>query len=118
MAHRQRIGADWFGALIGFLTFLGGVALLAFTFKLAFDMFSVPPENALGVAGKNTLDVAVAGQSLASILTRIFLLLVMALVGSMVANRGIKLYISARALSAPKDADKPEPVEGEIPANG
>lgn len=104
------------GALIGFMTFAGGVALLVFTFKLAYEMFSIPPEQAVGVTKGNAVDFAKAGESLASIATRIVLLLVMAGVGSMIANRGIKLYVSARALNLPKaeppSIERAEPVEG------
>lgn len=99
MSDRHR--HDVFGALIGFLTFLGGIALLVLTFKLAYDMFSVPPESALGIDQKKAVDLARAGESLTTILGRVVLLLVMAGVGSLVANRGIKLYVSARALSHP-----------------
>lgn len=98
---------------MGFATFVGGIALLVVTFRLAFDMFSVPPEQALGISKDRAIDLARTGESLATIVTRIVLLLVMAGVGSMVANRGIKLYVSARALGphppAPAErAEKPE----------
>lgn len=106
----ERPRSDWLGALIGFITFAGGVALLVFTFKLAFEMFSVPPSEAVGLSKNNAVDLAKAGESLASIATRILLLLVMAGVGSMIANRGIKLYVSARALTAPKP-EAPTPIE-------
>lgn len=74
------------------LVFLGGVALIALTFKLAYDMFQVPPEQALKIAQGKTLDLAIAGQSFGSIFIRILLLIVMGLMGSLVANRGISLY--------------------------
>lgn len=98
----ERNRSDWLGATIGFVTFLGGVALLLFTFKLAYDMFSVSPEKAVGITKDNAVDIAKAGESLASIAMRILLLLVMSGVGSMVANRGIKLYVSARSLTSLK----------------
>ena len=101
----ERPHSDWLGALIGFLTFVGGVALLLFTFKLAYEMFSIPPDRAIGLSKDNAVDFSKAGASLTNIAMRILLLLVMAGVGSMVANRGIRLYVSARALNAPK----PEP---------
>lgn len=71
---------------------MGGIALIALTFKLAYDMFQVPPEQALRIAQGKTLDLAVAGQSFGSVLIRILLLVVMGLMGSLVANRGISLY--------------------------
>lgn len=83
---------DGVGKVVGMLTFLGGIALLLVTFSLAYRMFSVPPDQALGLKRGETLDVGMAGQSLASILVRVLLLVVMALAGSLVASRGISLY--------------------------
>lgn len=105
--------ADALGLVVGFLTFLLGIALLLFTFKLAYDMFSVNPEIAMQAAKNEGIDVARAGESLASVLARFALLLIMAIVGSTVANRGIKLYVSARAVAPltpePHPIETPEP---------
>ena len=81
---------------MGIITFLGGVGLLVVTFKLAYDMFAVPPGQALGIQAGKTLSIDTAGSSLAGVCIKILLLMVMALVGSWVANRGIALYASAR----------------------
>jgi hypothetical protein len=98
---------------VGFLTFFVGVGLLLLTFKLAYDMFSVRPEVAMGTQAGTGIDVARAGESLASVLVRFGLLLIMAIVGSMIANRGIKLYVSARHIHDPKperaESERPEP---------
>ena len=91
-AHR-----DVFGTLFGLLVFCGGVALLLVTFRLAYNLFMVPPEVAIGIQKGNTLDLAKAGDSAAVLVLRIVLLLIMAFVGSLVANRGISLYGDARA---------------------
>jgi hypothetical protein len=100
--------SDAFGAAMGFLTFLGGIGLLAYTFKLAFDLFSVSPEKALNIQGPNGIDLAKSGQSFGWIVVKVVLLLVMAAVGSMIANRGIKLYVSSRVLPAiPKESEAP-----------
>jgi hypothetical protein len=88
---------DAFGTLFGLLVFCGGVALLVVTFRLAYNLFMVPPEVAIGIQKGNTLDLAKAGDSAAQLVLRIVLLLIMAFVGSMVANRGISLYSDARA---------------------
>lgn len=98
-AQRGSISA----AVLGILVFLAGIALLAYTFQLANTMFSAPAEQALGADGKATLDLAKAGQSLIQVLTRILVLIVMGLVGSLVANRGISLFAGSRV------APKPEP---------
>ncbi len=101
---------DWFGSLIGIMVFLGGVSLLAMTFKLAFEMFTVPKETALNIqvkpGGKGELDFVTAGNSLGTILVRILLLVVMALVGSWISNRGITLYASSRAFPHGKSSEK------------
>lgn len=94
---------EGFGKVLGILVFLGGVGLLLFTFKMAFDMFGVPPEEAIGLHRGETFDVNKAAPSLASILTRILLLIVMGLVGSFVANRGISLFTHSRSHHAKKD---------------
>lgn len=91
---------DLFGGGLGILVFLGGIGLLVLTFSLAYGMFSVPQSQALGIEKDKAVDLAMAGGSFAGLIVRVLLLLVMGAVGSMVANRGIKLYVESR--SAPK----------------
>jgi hypothetical protein len=96
---------DVFGSILGILVFLGGVALLVLTFRLAFDMYGVPPERALGLREGEAIDLGMAGQTAAALVSRLLLLLVMAVVGSVIANRGIKLYTESRALPEPRPKD-------------
>ena len=98
----NRPARDWFGSIIGIMVFLGGIALLAMTFQMAYTMFTTPAERALQLKSGVGMDIAKAGTSLGDIIVRIFLLLVMAMVGSFVSNRGISLYSSSRALTSPK----------------
>lgn len=77
---------------MGILTFLIGIGLLFWTFQLAYSLFAVPHNVALGVQDGKPVDLPRAGEALANVLLRILLLLVMAIVGSVIANRGIKLY--------------------------
>jgi hypothetical protein len=91
--------------MLGILTFLGGVGLLLLTFRLAYELFTVPPADALGLRGAKELNAASAGNSLTAILIRILLLFVMGFVGSMIANRGVSLYTASRALPTPKTKD-------------
>jgi hypothetical protein len=93
-----RTHRDFFGSLIGIVAFLGGVALLLVVFKLAYQMFTVPPANALGITNTKKLDLNSAIASLFAVMIRILLLLVMGLVGSWIANRGISLYTQARGI--------------------
>jgi hypothetical protein len=82
---------DWLGSSFGFIAFFAGIALLLLTFQLAYDMFRISPQKALGVTPSKTLEITAVGMSFASVVIRILLLLVMGLVGSLVANRGILL---------------------------
>ncbi len=77
---------------MGLAVFLGGVALLALTFKLAYDQFSVPHADALGLKKGQAIDAGATGGSLLEIVIKLGCLLVMAVVGSMLANKGIGLY--------------------------
>ncbi len=87
-------GRDWFGSLVGIGVFLIGIGLLVLTFKLAFDLFSVSPSQALDLKPGSVVTLAKTGTSFAGVLVRISLLIVMALTGSWVSNRGIALYSS------------------------
>jgi hypothetical protein len=95
------------GSLLGIIVFLGGVALLLFTFKLAYDMFSVAPQDVLGIKPKQPLDLGVAGSSFVGVLVRVLLLAVMGLMGSLIANRGVTLFTGSGA----RHPVKKEPVK-------
>lgn len=95
-----RVRGSISGSLLGLIVFLAGVALLAFTFKLAYEMFMVPPPNALGIQKDQPLDLGQAGQSFVGVLIKVLMLVVMGLVSSMIANRGVTLFTGSRV--APK----------------
>jgi hypothetical protein len=97
MAGRSR---DWLGTLLGLLVFAGGVMLLLVCFSLAYGLFQTPPERVLGIEDTKSIDLPSAGSSLVGVLIRILLLVVMAVVGSLLANRGIAMYAAARAQQA------------------
>lgn len=78
--------------MVGILTFLAGVALLLWTFSLAYAMFTVPQSVQLGIEQGKPVDLPLAGEALVGVVFRILLLLVMAILGSVIANRGVKLY--------------------------
>ena len=100
-------GGSISAAVLGIVVFLVGVGLLAFTFNLAYSMFAAPVEQAVGADGKTTLDLAKAGQSLIGVLTRILMLIVMGLLGSLIANRGISLF--AGTISRPNPPSNSTP---------
>ncbi|HXH61130.1 MAG TPA: hypothetical protein VNI20_07205 [Fimbriimonadaceae bacterium] len=90
MAERRREPA---GIVIGLLTFLGGVALIVFTFALARDLFSQSPESAVGIKPGTALDTNKMVSQALNVATKVVLLIVMSGIGSILASRGIKLYV-------------------------
>jgi hypothetical protein len=99
---------DRVGPGVGLLTFLSGIALIALTFRLAFQLFSVPAEEAIGIRQGATVDLYQAGQSLAWVFGRVLLLLVMCLAGSLISGRGIRLYVASRAPAPNERKSKPQ----------
>jgi hypothetical protein len=64
---------------------------------LAYQLFNVPPQDALGVHPNVPLAPAEVGNALTRLVLRILLLLIMGIVASLVANKGILLYTHSRA---------------------
>lgn len=95
-AQSNRPHTHWTGAVAGIVVFIVGIVLLLLTFKLAYDQFAVPPENALHIEPGKPLDVTTAVQSFAGLVIRVLLLFVMAIIGAITANRGIKMYTDSR----------------------
>ena len=96
MAEKVRGRRDALGTVLGLAVFLLGVGLLLLTFKLAYNMFSVPPGQALQLTPNQEIQVATVAPTLTGLVLRVFLLLVMGVVGSLVANRGVHLYTESR----------------------
>lgn len=96
LAPKAHVHRDWLCTALGLLVFLAGIALLVLTFRLAFSIFETPPHETIGAAKSQTINLAVAGDSIVSLIFKIILLFLMACVGSMVANRGIALYAHAK----------------------
>ncbi len=87
-----RTRRDFVGSFLGLLVFLGGIALLLLVFKLAYDLFAIPPEIALKLKGAKTIDPIQTGGSLVGILIKSIVLVIMGLFGSLIANKGVHLY--------------------------
>ncbi|MBL8047180.1 MAG: hypothetical protein JNJ45_00725 [Chthonomonas sp.] len=101
---------DWLGALVGLAVFLGGIAIIFWAFQQAYSLFGTPPETVLGVKKGETLDLNRAGANGIGLVTRCLLLLVISIIGSVIANRGIKLYSeSQRVLGEPAPTPAQEP---------
>jgi uncharacterized membrane protein len=81
---------------VGILIFLGGIALLVFTFSLAYSMFTTPPERALNLPPGEPVDLTQAGTAFVGIIIRVLLLVVMCIAASIIATRGIRLYGEGR----------------------
>lgn len=109
MANGPHTKRDPVGSGLGIITFLGGVALLLVTFKLAYDMFEVPPSDALSIGKSKVIEWGSVGNSLTVIIVRLVLLLIMGVVGSLIANRGILLFTHSRGMHLPKPKEEPTP---------
>jgi hypothetical protein len=76
-------------------------------FSLAFQMFTMPPAETLGVQKGKAIDVSMAGANLTGVVIKILLLIAMGLMGSLIANRGIGLYAGARHHPTPPVPETP-----------
>ena len=94
--NQHRLPRDILGSLLGILVFLAGIGLLLITFKIAWELFTTPPQDALGLKAGQPIDVSKVGSTFIGQIMRVLLLLVMAVVGSLIANRGVQLYYSGR----------------------
>jgi hypothetical protein len=84
------------GSILGALAFVGGICLMALVFQLAYQMFHVEPAKLLGIENGKTFDLTKTGPILGALVIRILLLLVMAVIGGLIANRGVHLYADSR----------------------
>jgi len=81
----------------GIVAFALGIVVLIFVFAIAYSMFTSPAEELLSPKGgqNSSLTAVGLGNILVMLLVRILLLLVMTLAGSLIASRGIQLYLGA-----------------------
>ncbi|HTQ09928.1 MAG TPA: hypothetical protein VMI31_07665 [Fimbriimonadaceae bacterium] len=84
------------GMAVGVITFLVGVALLLLTFKLAYDLFSTPPSIVISSTKDQSVDLGKSAANLGSVALRVVLLVVMGLMGSLIANRGVSMFTGSR----------------------
>ena len=75
------------GRGLGVLVFLAGVGALVFVLTMSYRMFKSPV-----TIGESASSAAGATASVVVLLTRIVLLFVMILVGSLVAGKGVQMY--------------------------
>jgi len=101
---------DLLGRIIGIVVFLGGIGLLSFVFATAYSWFSTPPA-ALATSptpGSTAPATAQLGKSAVVMLEKIGLLIVMTIVGSLLAGRGVQLYFASVNAKPPSIAPKDE----------
>ena len=96
-------GRRWLGSSVGILTFLAGIGMLVGVFLWAKEIFQQPPAQALGLEPGKALEINNAGTQLGGIVLRILLLIVMAIIAGIVANRGIRLYGESAHAPVPKE---------------
>ncbi len=91
--HRRDVVAT----LLGIVVFAVGVAMLVFVFQTALRLFNTPLDSWFRQTTKDApklQDLAGVGTLVA---IRVVLLAIMAVVGSLVTNRGIQMYFGASA---------------------
>lgn len=94
MVERSR--GDLFGRVMGGLVFLGGISVIFVVLWLAFQLFRDPNMGlrAGAAVGKNPTAYDI-GVGFGLLLCRIALLFVGSISGSLIANKGIRLYFAA-----------------------
>ena len=101
---------DKFGRVIGMIVFALGTAILFFVLYAAYQMFALPAAELFhenGSAGSPLTAVGL-GTIIAWILVRIVLLFVMTLAGSIIASKGIQLYLGCTSAQATREPVKIE----------
>ncbi len=87
---------DWLGRLLSVTVFLTGITLMLVAFWLAYRMFQTPPQRLFQGTSGNNPNLGAIATGVWSALRGILLLVLMAIVGGMIANRGINLYLAVR----------------------
>jgi predicted permease len=100
---------DWFGRLLSLLVFLTGILLMLIAFWLAYRMFQTPPQRLFQGSGGNNPNLGTIATGIWAALRSILLLVLMAIVGGMIANRGITLYLAVRRAESELMPHRPTP---------
>ncbi len=97
---------DLLGRILGVLVFLTGVVLMVLVFRDAHMMFTSDTMGLqIGSASTSaTGATSQLGASAVSMFSRLGLLLVMAIISSLVANKGVNLYFASHAARKSADA--------------
>lgn len=88
--------------IVGGLVFLVGIGLLFYVFRTAQALFAAPPPTVIVAPGAPANSALLEiGQSFGVLGRQIVLLLVMCIVGSVMASKGIHLFFAARPAAPP-----------------
>jgi hypothetical protein len=83
------------GRIVGIVVFAVGIAVLVFVFATAYAMFRSPVQKLLVAAEGKASTAEGLGSAVVLIAVKIGLLFVMTLAGSLIASKGIQLYIGS-----------------------
>lgn len=114
---RQHSHGDLFGKVVAILVLLVGIGALGVVFDLAVRMFQSPvPGLGLPIPPGGTPPSATTiGIALASLLGKLVILTIMVLVGSLIASKGVHLYVGAATAHHPHPPDAHEEPEKKTP---
>ena len=97
--HREAAskGHDLFARILGLLLCLAGVAIIGIVIFLAYEMYRDPNLARLPAAGPGQTGIAAAevGSIFMRLIFRIGLLAVMSVSGSLIANKGIHMFLAS-----------------------
>ena len=90
------------------------MALIGATFWQAYDIFAKAPQINLGIASGKPIDFNIVGLNFVRLIVKILLLVVMALIGSLLATKGVKMYASAPPVRAVPDEGRTPPAAKDV----
>ena len=103
---------DYLNVFVSLLTFFAGLGMVGLTFWLSYQLVTTPPSVVLKIVPGQAMDLGTAVASLLSTAVKVVGLILMAACGSVVANRGVKLYEAGRPRAVRTKAVKPEKAGG------
>ncbi len=94
-------GRDSLASFLGVIVFLAGVTVIGLALWQAWQLFSLTPRDSLGLETGKPIDFGSVLQHFGQVLIRILLLVLIAGIGSTLANRGARMYASGHRPHTP-----------------